>query len=330
VGGLSDGPAEPTFVDVLLARRRLSPHLRPSPFHESLALGQLLGLRLWIKYENHQPTVAFKVRGTLNRMLNLSDEERARGVVTASAGNHGQGVSWAAGLLGVRATVVAPEHANPDKVEAMRTLGAEVLLWGRDFDEADEKARELEREKGFVYFHAADDPWIIAGHGTAGLEMVEQEPELDVLVVPLGAGGLVSGVALAAKAMRPDIEVIGVQAAGCAPFFKSRQEGRLTDVERADTFADGLASRHPTDLPYRMVDRLVDDIVVTTDEEIRRAVILLLEKTHHLAEGAGAAGTAGVVKLRERLAGRRVGTILSGGNLNREVLERALTDAGDW
>jgi threonine dehydratase len=226
--------------------------------------------------------------------------------------------------------VVAPEQANPDKVEAMRTLGAEVLLWGRDFDEADEKARELEREKGFVYFHAADDPWIIAGHGTAGLEMLEQEPELDVLVVPLGAGGLISGVALAAKAMRPDIEVIGVQAAGCAPFFKSRQEGRLTDVERADTFADGLASRHPTDLPYRMVDRLVDDIVVTTDEEIRRAVILLLEKTHHLAEGAGAAGTAGVVKLRERLAGRRVGTILSGGNLNREVLERALTDAGDW
>jgi threonine dehydratase len=323
-------PAEPTFVDVLLARRRISAHLRPTPFHESLALGELLGLRLWIKYENVQPTVAFKVRGTLNRMLNLSEEERAQGVVTASAGNHGQGVSWSAGLLGVRATVVAPEQANPDKVEAMRTLGAEVLLWGRDFDEADEKARELEREKGFVYFHAADDPWIIAGHGTAGLEMVEQEPELDVLVVPLGAGGLVSGVALAAKAMRPDIEVIGVQAAGCAPFFKSRQEGRLTDVERADTFADGLASRHPTDLPYRMVDRLVDDIVVTTDEEIRRAVILLLEKTHHLAEGAGAAGTAGVVKLRERLAGRRVGTILSGGNLNREVLERALTDAGDW
>lgn len=315
MGGLSHIPAEPTFVDVLMARRRLSPHLPPTPFHESLALGEMLGLRLWIKYENHQPTVAFKVRGTLNRMLNLSDQERAQGVVTASAGNHGQGVSWSAGLLGVRATVVAPEQANPDKVEAMRTLGAEVLLWGRDFDEADEKARELEREKGFVYFHAADDPWIIAGHGTAGLEMVEQEPELDALVVPLGAGGLISGVALAAKSMRPDIEVIGVQAAGCAPFFRSRQEGRITDVERADTFADGLASRRPTELPYRMIDRLVDDIVVATDEEIRRAVVLLLEKTHHLAEGAGATGTAGIVKLRDRLAGKRVGTLLSGGNL---------------
>jgi threonine dehydratase len=330
MGGLSAGPAEPSFADVLLARRRLSYHLSPTPFHESVAIGALMGLRLWIKYENVQPTVAFKVRGTLNRMLNLSDDERAQGVVTASAGNHGQGVSWAAGLVGVRATVVAPEQANPDKVEAMRTLGAEVLLWGRDFDEADEKARELEREKGFVYFHAADDPWIIAGHGTAGLEMLEQEPELDALVVPLGAGGLISGVALAARSMRPDIEVIGIQAAGCAPFFRSRQEGRITDVDRADTFADGLASRRPTDLPYRMVDRLVDDIVVATDEEIRRAVVLLLEKTHHLAEGAGAAGTAGVVKLRDRLVGRRVGTILSGGNLNRAVLERALTDAGDW
>jgi threonine dehydratase len=330
MGGLGEVPAEPTFVDVLLARRRISAHLRPTPFHESLALGELLGLRLWIKYENVQPTVAFKVRGTLNRMLNLSEEERAQGVVTASAGNHGQGVSWSAGLLGVRATVVAPEQANPDKVEAMRTLGAEVLLWGRDFDEADEKARELEREKGFVYFHAADDPWIIAGHGTAGLEMLEQEPELDTLVVPLGAGGLISGVALAAKSMRPDVEVIGVQAAGCAPFFQSRQEGRITDVEKADTFADGLASRRPTELPYRMVERLVDDIVVTSDEEIRRAVVLLLEKTHHLAEGAGAAGTAGVVTLRERLAGKRVGTILSGGNLNRSVLERALTETDPW
>ena len=328
MGGLST--AEPTFADVLRARRRLSPYLQPTPFHESPVLGGLLGLRLWIKYENVQPTVAFKVRGTLNRMLIMSDEERAQGVVTASAGNHGQGVSWAAGLLGVRATVVAPEQANPDKVEAMRTLGAEVLLWGRDFDEADEKARELEQEKGFVYFHAADDPAIIAGHGTAGLEMIEQEPEIDALMIPLGAGGLISGVALAAKSMRGDIEVIGVQAAGCAPFFRSRQQGRMTEVERADTFADGLASRRPTELPYRMIDRLVDDIVVTTEEEIRRAVVLLLEKAHHLAEGAGAAGTAGVVRLRERLAGRRVGTILSGGNLNRAVLERAINDADAW
>ncbi len=317
---------EPTLVDVLGARRLLERYLHPTPFYESISLGRMLGLRLWIKYENHQPTVAFKVRGTLNKVLNLTEEERAQGVVTASAGNHGQGVSYAARLIGIRATVVAPEHANPDKVEAMRTLGAEVLLWGQDFDEADEKARELEREKGFVYFHAADDPWIIAGHGTAGLEMVEEEPDLDALVVPVGAGGLISGVGLAAKALRPGIEVIGVQAEGCAPYFRSRLEGRVVEEESADTFAEGLVSRHTWVLPFRMIDRYVDDIIVATDEEMRQAIVLLLEKTHNLAEGAGAAGTAGVVKLRERLAGRKVGTILSGGNLNRHVLERVLTE----
>lgn len=317
---------EPTIDDVIAARRVLEAHLRPTPFYESLSLSRMLGLRFFVKYENHQPTVAFKVRGTLNRVLNLTEEERFRGVVTASAGNHGQGVSYAARLIGIRATVVAPENANPDKVEAMRTLGAEVLLWGRDFDEADDKARELEREKEFVYFHAADDPWIIAGHGTTGLEMVEQEPDLDALVVPVGAGGLISGVGLAAKAVRPGIEVIGVQAEGCAPYFRSRLEGRVVEEESADTFAEGLVSRHTWVLPLRMIDRLVDDIIVATDEEMRQAIVLLLEKTHNLAEGAGAAGTAGVVKLRERLAGRKVGTILSGGNLNRHVLEQVLTE----
>jgi threonine dehydratase len=321
---------EPSFVDVLAARRVLERYLRPTPFYESDTLGGMLGLRVWIKYENHQPTVAFKVRGTLNRVLSLTDEEADRGVVTASAGNHGLGVSYAGRLRQIRATVVVPEQANLDKVEAMRNLGAEVLFHGDGFDEADQRARELEEEKGFVYFHAADDPWIIAGHGTVGLEMLEQEPDLEVLVVPLGAGGLISGVALAAKTLNPEIEVIGVQAKDCAPYFQSRLAGRMTDVESGTTFAEGLATRNPTILPFRMIDRLVDDIIVTTEEEMRRGIVLLLEKTHQLAEGAGAAGTAGVVKLHERLAGRKVGTILSGGNLNRHQLERALTDPHAW
>lgn len=318
---------EPAFVDILAARRVIERYLRPTPFYESQQLGKTLGLALWIKYENHQPTVAFKVRGTLNKVLSLTDEERDRGVVTASAGNHGLGVSYAARLKRVRAVVVVPEGANPDKVEAMRTLGGEVLFAGRDFDEADRRARELQEEKGFVYFHAADDPRIIAGHGTVGLEMLEEVQDLDVLVVPLGAGGLISGVALAAKTLNPGIEVIGVQAKDCAPYFKSRQEGRMTDVDSAATFAEGLASRHPTILPFRMIDRLVDEIIVASEEEMRRAVVLLLEETHNLAEGAGAAGTAGVVKLRSRLAGRKVGTILSGGNLTRRQLEESLAAA---
>jgi threonine dehydratase len=318
---------EPSFLDVLAARRVIQPYLRPTPLYLSESLSRDLGLRLWIKYENHQPTGAFKVRGTLNKVLNLAAEERDRGVVTASAGNHGQGVCYAARLKEVRATVVVPEEANPDKVQAMRNLGGEVVTWGRDFDEADRRARELQDEKGFVYFHAADDPRIIAGHGTVGLEMLEEQPDLETLVVPLGAGGLISGVALAAKSLNPGIEVIGVQAKGCAPYFKSRLEGRLTGVESADTFAEGLASRHPTVLPFRMIDRLVDEIVVSPEEEMRRTVVLLLEETHNLAEGAGAAGTAGVVQLRDRLAGRKVGTILSGGNLTRRQLEEALATA---
>jgi threonine dehydratase len=319
-----DRVREPSLVDVLAARRVIERYLRPTPFFENQALGDMLGLRLWIKYENHQPTVAFKVRGTLNKVLSLTDEERDRGVVTASAGNHGQGVCYAARVKGVRTTVVVPEGANPDKVEAMRRLGGEVLFTGRDFEEADQRARELEDEKGFVYFHAANDPWIIAGHGTVGLEMLEEEPNLDAVVVPVGAGGLISGVALAAKTLKPGIRVIGVQAKDCAPYFKSRQEGRMTGVDTADTFAEGLASRHPTPLPFRMIDRLVDEIVVVSEEEMRRAVVLLLEEAHNLAEGAGAAGTAGVVQLRDRLAGKRVGTILSGGNLTRHQLEEAL------
>jgi threonine dehydratase len=324
------GLTEPAFVDVLAARRLIEPYLRPTAFHPSVTLGRMLGLNLWIKYENHQPTSAFKVRGTLNRILNLTDEEAARGVVTASAGNHGQGVSYAARLRGIRATIVVPEQANPDKVEAMRNLDAEVLFSGEDFDQADQRARELEDEKGFVYFHAADDPWIIAGHGTVGLEMVEQEPSLDALVVPVGAGGLISGVALAAKTLKPEIEVIGVQAKDCAPYVTSRTLRRLTDAPNARTFAEGLASRHPTELPFRMIERLVDNLIVTSDEEMRRAIVILLEKTHNLAEGAGAAGLAGVVKLHERLEGRNVGTILSGGNLNRQQLERVLTDPHAW
>jgi threonine dehydratase len=322
--------AEPAFVDILSARGILSRYLDPTPCYESISLGRMLGLRLFVKYENHQPTVAFKVRGTLHKVLSLTDEERAAGVVTASMGNHGQGVCWATRLTGVRTTVVMPEEANPDKVEAMRDLGAEVVFWGQDFEDANEHALELEREKGFVYFHAANDPKIITGHGTVGLEMLEQEPDLDVLVVPVGAGGLISGVALAAKTLKPEIEVIGVQAKNVSPYYRSRQEGRLVQFDSADTFAEGLACRFPTILPYRMIGRLVDDLIVVTEEEMRRALVLLLEKTHNLAEGAGAAGTAGVMQLQERLAGKKVGTILSGGNLNRHALERALTDAHAW
>ncbi|MEX2459196.1 MAG: threonine/serine dehydratase [Actinomycetota bacterium] len=323
-------PREPAFVDVLAARRMIEPYLGRTPLYESLSLGNMLGLTLFVKYENHQPIGAFKVRGTLNKVLALDTAERRRGVVTASMGNHGQGVCYAARLLDVKATVVMPEKANPDKVEAMRNLGGEVLFEGDDLEDANEAAQRLEQEKGYVYFHAANDPWIVAGHGTIGLEMLEDVPDLDVLVVPIGAGGLISGVSLAAKTLNPGIEIIGVQAKAVAPYYASREAGHLVDAPTAVTFAEGLACRFPTVLPFQMIDRYVDELIVATEEEMRRGIVLLLEKTHNLAEGAGAAGVAGVVRLHERLAGRRVGTILTGGNLNRHVLERALSDPHSW
>lgn len=322
--------AQPAFADVLQARRVLEQHLARTPFYESVSIGKRLGLRLFIKYESHQPVGAFKVRGNINRILSMDREERLRGTVTASMGNHGQGLCYAAKLADVQAVVVMPEKANPDKVEAMQNLGGEVIHYGEGFDEADAKARELESDKGFMYFHAADDPWIIAGHGTIGLEMLEDVPDLDVLVVPVGAGGLISGVALAAKSMKPDIEVIGVQAKECAPYHSSRLEGKRVEAPSAATFAEGLASRVPTPLPFAMIDRYVDDLIVASEEEMRQAIVLLLEKTHSVAEGAGAAGTAGVVKLADRLQGKTVGTILSGANLPRNVLQRALTDPEPW
>ena len=329
-GSPARSAAPPTFQDVLAARELIRRYLPPTAFRESIGLSKAFGLTLFIKYENHQPTSAFKVRGNINKVLSLSAEERMRGIVTASMGNHGQGVCYAARIAGVRATVVMPEEANPDKVEAMLDLGAEVLFHGEDFEAANVHARELESERGLTYFHAADDAKIIAGHGTVGLEMLEEVADLDVLVVPVGAGGLISGTALAAKSLSPRMKVIGVQAKNCAPYYMSRQLGGLVEAPSAYTFAEGLAARSPTPLPFRMVRELVDEVMVVTEEEMRQAIVLLIQKTHNLAEGAGAAGTAGVAKAREQLAGKRVGTILSGGNLTDDQLRHALNDAHPW
>lgn len=320
----------PTFVDVLTAARTIRPYLGRTAFYESVSLGKMLGCRLFIKYENHQPVGSFKVRGALNRMLQASAEERARGFVTASMGNHGLGVCYAAGIVGAQATVVVPEKGNPDKVEAMRNLRAEIVNAGDDFEAAVARAWEIAAERGATYLHASDDPLIVAGHGTVGLEMFEDEPGLDTIVFPLGAGGLLSGTALVAKTLKPEVEAIGVQAERTPGFVESLRAGHIVEVPPASTFAEGLAARRPPQLTFSMVQELVDDVITVSEEEMRRAIILLLEKTHNLAEGAGAAGLAGVVKLHERFAGRVVGTVLSGGNLPWHVLNRALNDIQAW
>ena len=320
----------PAFVDVLAAARTIRPYIANTAFYESTSLGKMLGLRLFIKYENHQPVGSFKVRGALNRMLRATTEERARGFVTASQGNHGQGVCYAARIVGAHATVVVPEKANPDKVEAMRNLEAEVLTAGEDFESAVARAWEVAAERKATYLHAADDPMIVAGHATVALEMFEDEPGLDTIVFPVGAGGLISGAALVAKTLKPEVEVIGVQAERTPGFVASLTAGHVVETPPASTFAEGIAVRQPPQLTFEMVRDLVDEVITVSEEEMRRAIILLLERTHNLAEGAGAAGLAGVVKLHGRLAGRIVGTVLSGGNLQWHVLNRALNDIHSW
>ena len=320
----------PTFADVLAAARTIRPYIAKTAFYESISLGKLLGCRLFVKYENHQPVGSFKVRGTLNRMLLASHEERGRGFVTASQGNHGLGVCYAAQILGAKATVVVPEKANPDKVEAMRNLGAEVVTAGEDFEAAVDKAWEIAAGRKASFLHAAGDPLIVAGHATVALEMFEDEPSLDTIVFPVGAGGLIAGSALVAKTLKPEVEVIGVQAERTPGFVESLKAGHVVETPPASTFAEGIAVREPPQLTFEMVRELVDDMITVTEEEIRRAIILLLEKTHNLAEGAGAAGLAGVVKRSDRLAGRTVGTVLSGGNLPWHVLNRALNDVHTW
>ncbi len=320
----------PIFADVLSAARTIRPYITRTAFYESFSLGKILGCRLFVKYENHQPVGSFKVRGAVNRVHHLSNEERKRGVVTASMGNHGQGVCFAAQLLRVHATVIVPEKANPDKVEAMKNLGAEVINSGDDFEAANAYAWEIAADRGSVYLHASNDPLIVAGHGTVGLEMFEDQPSLNTIVFPLGGGGIISGSALVAKTLKPDVRVIGVQAERTAGFYESLRAGHIVKTTPTLTFAEGIAVREPAELPFEMVRDLVDDVITVTEEEIRRSILLLLEKTHNLAEGAGAAGLAGCVKLRDELVGRTVGTVLSGGNLPWHVLNRALNDVHAW
>lgn len=320
----------PAFVDVLAAARTIRPYITPTAFYESISLGKMLGLRLFVKYENHQPVGSFKVRGALNRMLATTNEERVRGFVTASQGNHGQGVCYAARIVGATATIVVPEKANPDKVEAMRNLNAEVVTFGKDFEAAVAHAWEIAAERKATYLHAADDPLIVAGHATVALEMFEEEPALDTIVFPLGAGGLISGAALVAKTLKPEVSVIGVQAEKTPGFVESLAAGHIVECAPNSTFAEGIAVRQPPQLTFEMVRDLVDEVITVSEEEMRRSIILLLEKTHNLAEGAGAAGLAGVVKIHEALAGRTVGTVLSGGNLPWHVLNRALNDIQSW
>ncbi|MBI4639906.1 MAG: threonine dehydratase [Candidatus Tectomicrobia bacterium] len=320
----------PTFQDVLKARKIVSKYLLKTPLLYSAPLSQMLGCEVSIKYENHQPIGAFKIRGGINLLASLKEEGETRGVMTASTGNHGQSIAYAAKLFGIPAIIVVPEESNPDKVAAMRNLGAEIIFYGKDFDESRVRCEALALEKGYRYVHPANEPRLIAGVGTIGLEILEDLPDVDVIISPIGGGSGVCGNAIVAKAINPKIRVIGVQAEKAPAVYLSWKAGKMVETARSDTFAEGLATRVPFELTFGMISDLIDEIVLVSEEEMRRAILLLLEKTHHVAEGAGAASTAAALKMKESLRGKKVALVLSGGNLPLSTLKQIINESEPW
>lgn len=308
----------PTLADVLRAKAVLAPHLRPTPTLEPPALSAALRCRAWLKCENLNPTGAFKVRGGINLISSLSSEQRTRGVLAVSTGNHAQSVAYAARIFGTRAVIYMPESANPLKVAATRALGAEVLLTGHDFDAARKAAEDRADCEGLRYIHSADEPLLITGVATCALELFEVVPDLDVLFVPVGAGSGVLGAAVVARAINPATRIIGVQAEGAPAVCHSFRTGKRVATETINTFAEGLATREPFDLPLQLLPRLVDEIILVSDAELRGAIRLLFETTRQVAEGAGAAAAAAALRRRDELRDRRVGLVLSGGNIALE------------
>jgi threonine dehydratase len=309
----------PTLADVLKARLRIAPHLHPTPLPAYPALNELLEADVFIKHENHQPVGAFKVRGGVNLLSQLSAEERERGVIAASTGNHGQSLAYAAQLFAVPATICVPENANPVKVASMRGLGAKLVFGGRDFDEAREHCEQLANEHGYRYVHSGNEPLLIAGVATETLEILQEQPEMEVIVVPVGGGSGAAGACIVAKAVNPAIRVIGVQSEAAPTAYRSWRERRLVE-DRMETFAEGLATRTAFELPQRILWQWLDDFVLVSDDEIRAAQVLMIEATRNLIEAAGAAPLAAALRLREQLAAKRIALIASGGNASRDQL----------
>ncbi|MDA8347050.1 MAG: pyridoxal-phosphate dependent enzyme [Thermaerobacter sp.] len=310
----------PTFRDVLLARRRVAPYLTPTPLIRPAALSRALGMDLYLKLENLQPIGAFKVRGGLNLVAAELDDLRGRRLFAASTGNHGLSVAYAARTFGLPASIYAPEGANPLKVASMEALGAEVVLIGRDFDAAREACEAAARRDGGRYIHSMNEPLLVAGVATLYLEALEAVPDADVLIVPVGGGSGLSGAGLVAKSLDPQIRVVGVQAEGAPAFYRSFRSGRTESTQRADTRAEGLATRQAFDLPLSMAKRYVDEMVLVQDAEMEEAMRQILETAHVVAEMAGAAAVAAAMSQRHELAGKRVICPISGGNATLQQL----------
>lgn len=313
----------PGFTDVLAARSRIAPHLPRTPLFSYPQLDELVGTRVYVKHENHQPVGAFKVRGGVNLVAQLSDDERERGLIASSTGNHGQSLAFAGRRFGVTARICVPERANPVKMAAMESLGAELIVAGADFDDARENAERLAAEHGYRYVHSGDEPHLIAGVATEMLEIVEQQPDVEVVIVPVGGGSGAAGACVVAAAVNPELQVIAVQSEASPSAYRSWREGRPVEAT-SETHAEGLDTRTPFELPQRIMREHLHDFVLVSEDEIRAAQRAMIERTRNLIESAGAAPLAAALRLRDELRGRRVALVASGGNVSRDQLLEVL------
>ncbi|MFD1563556.1 threonine ammonia-lyase [Haloarchaeobius amylolyticus] len=323
------------LADILEARERVQETSRHTPLEHSHTYSAMTGADVYLKLENFQRTGAFKIRGATNRIATLSQEQKDAGVVTASAGNHAQGVALAATRSGVDSKIVMPEHAPISKVKATKSYGAEVVLAGRDYNEAAERAHEIEREEGRTYVHAFDDEYVMAGQGTIGLEILEDCPEAETVVIPIGGGGLISGIATAIKEQKPDTRVIGVQAEGASSAAPSLEKGERVSIDEVDTIADGIATRSIGEQTFPHIQQYVDEVVTVSDSEIAVALVYLLERSKTLVEGAGAVPLAAVLFEKFDYAEDEViVTALCGGNIDlntlTNVIVRGLVETGRY
>jgi threonine dehydratase len=315
----------PSFGDVQAARARVYTHVRPTPLLRYPLLDAWLGCDVWVKHENHHATGAFKIRGGLNLLAQLSEDDRRRGVISASTGNHGQSIAYASRLHGVRCRIVVPVHPNPGKVAAMRALGAEVVEHGRDFDEARELVETMAAGEGWRYVHSANEPHLIAGVGTYALEVFDELRDIDYLFVPVGGGSGAAGCCIVRDGLGLRTRVVGVQAAGADAFARSWRGPARVSAERASTCAEGIMTRTTYDLTFAVLKERLDEVVTLAEEEILDGVGAALRLTHNLAEPAGAASLAAARQLGPRLTGARVVCVMTGANIDLETLRLVLS-----
>jgi threonine dehydratase len=321
-----------TLADIERARDALQGIIHRTPLDLNRTFSQMANNEVYLKMENVQKTGSFKIRGAYNKIDNLSATEKSRGVIAASAGNHAQGVAYAAARAGLRSTIVMPEIAPLSKIVATRGYGAEVVLAGQVYDEAFRRAKELQCEQGSTFIHAFDDEQVIAGQGTIGLEILNDLSDVSTIVVPIGGGGLISGIAVAVKTIAPHVRVIGVQASGAPAMYLSKKAEQIVSTKDAVTVADGIAVKIPGAMTYDIIHRYVDEIVTVEDEEIATTILMLLERSKVIAEGAGAVSLAAILNGKIPGQGRKIVAVLSGGNIDvnliSRIIERGLAKAG--